>query len=543
MWLHGFSRRARLPRLRNAIGAFALLCSCSPESVERSPAAEAPLVIAVSNDISSLNPLLGVESRFNHDVLDLMFLHLVEEQPDYADHPPTFAAQLARSFEWSADRRALTFHLQEHATWSDGQPITAEDVRWTWQAQTHPDIAWDYAQSKDHILDVAVVDPKTVRFRFDQAYSMQLAEANEGPILPSHVWNGLPFSEWRNQADWFRQHLVVSGPYTLASWTPMQSIELQRNPGYFDPESPATDSVRFQVIPDKAQQIQELTSGAVHFVEHVPPAQARELERSDTVELLPHWARMYGFICWNTERELFRRPEVRRALTMAIDRTTLIEALWANYARVSVSPIISSVWATHPDLTPHAYDPQAAREILAQHGWRDSDRDGMLDRNGRAFSFELSTNAGNQTRIDAAILIQEQLRRIGVQANPQVLEFNTLIQKNQAHDFDATIGAWYIDTSLDLTYAFHSNSIQEGYNYGGYSNSQVDQLIDRARSAVRLEDAAGQLRALQEILHSDQPYTFLWEPQRINAFRRGLRGVTPNPLSSFRDLPLWHLAD
>ena len=118
----------------------------------------------------------------------------------------------------------------------------------------------------------------------------------------------------------------------------------------------------------------------------------------------------------------------------------------------------------------------------------DSDGDGVLDRNGRPFRFELSTNTDSRIRVDAAVMIQEQLRRVGIDARVQRMEFNTLVDKNLEHDFDATLGAWGIDTSLDLTYAFHTDSIDNGYNFGGFVDPEVDRLLDQAVSLVLGED-------------------------------------------------------
>ena len=108
-------------------------------------------------------------------------------------------------------------------------PVTAEDVRWTWQAQTQSRRRLGHADAKDWITDVEVVDPHTVRFHFSRVYAKQFLDANEGPILPKHAWEKLPFAQWRQNGDWFRQHLVVDGPFTLASWQPQQQIVLQRN--------------------------------------------------------------------------------------------------------------------------------------------------------------------------------------------------------------------------------------------------------------------------------------------------------------------------
>ena len=158
-----------------------------------------------------------------------MFLHLYEEQADFQQHPATFTPQLAKSYEWSPDHKVLTFHLRDDVVWTDGVPVTSADVRWTWQAQRDKDVAWELADSKHWIDDVEAVDPRTVRFHFSRVYAKQLLDANEGPVFPKHAWETLPFAKWRQSGDWFRQHLVVDGPFTIASWQPQQQIVLQRN--------------------------------------------------------------------------------------------------------------------------------------------------------------------------------------------------------------------------------------------------------------------------------------------------------------------------
>jgi len=499
-------------------------------------------VFATLSDLDTVNELLGAGTNFSSDILQRVFLPLLREQPDYQDHPPTFRPALATGWEFSPDRHTLTFFLRPEASWSDGAPVTAEDVRWSWQAQRDPDVAWGYAQVKEHVTDVEVVDPHTVRFHFDRVYASQLIDANEGLILPKHLWSQLPFERWREEEDWFRDHMVASGPFVLERWSPQEEIVLSRNERYFDPQLPRLDRAVFRVVPDQDAQLNQLLAGDLDLVSGVSPDDADQVDAAEGVRLLTYWNRAYSYLCWNTARPLFAEPEVRRALTMAIDRRGLIEALWHGYAGPSVSPIISTVWAHDRELEPWPYDPGAAREILARHGWKDSDGDGVLDRDGQRFSFELTTNAGNTLRADALVLIQEQLARVGIEARPRFLEMNTLVSANLAHDFDATLGAWGIDTTLDLSYAFHSASIEGGYNYGAYSNPEVDRLLDTI-AEVETPDAAGPLfLEVQRILHQDQPYTFLWEPMRIVGIRDRLRDARSNPLYTYFALEEWWLA-
>lgn len=542
-------RRPTSVLLATLVTAVLLWSGCQRQEVgERTPTTEDPprrggtLVLAISNDIHGINPLVSGADTQTTAVLDRLFLQLFEEQSDFTEHPPTFEPRLVESFEWSPDHASLDLVLRSGVSWSDGVPVTAEDVRWTWQAQTDPELAWGYAQSKDNIREIEVIDPLKVRVHFRQRSPSQLAELNEGVILPKHVWSELPFAEWRANERWFENHLVVNGPFTLESWTRQEQIVLLRNESYHEPDLPRLDRVVLRVVPQKQNQIGELRAGEVDFVEQVPPSEVLPLEEQG-IQILRFWARQFNYICWNTQRPLFADPEVRRSLTLAIDRQEIIDTLWYGFARIAVSPILTSTWAHDPDLQPVPFDLEASRQILQSKGWSDSDGDGILDKGGEPFSFELITNTGSQVRIDAAVMIQEHLRRAGIEARVRQLEFNTVVSRALEHDFDAMLGGWDIDTSMDLAYAFHSQSIDDGYNFGQYFDPDLDRLIDAANLETDPAERLRLLRQAEAILHRSQPYTFLWEPQRLSAASERLQDAAPSPVSPYFRLREWWLGE
>lgn len=532
-----------LPR-RTGWLLWGLLLACGRPPGPGAP--EPPLVIALPGAWSGVNELVAGGSRADQDVRDQLLLHLFEEQPDFADGPPTFAPSLAESVEWSGDRLRATVRLREDATWSDGRPVSADDVAWTWRAQTHPAVGWRYRQSKERIESVDAADPSTVVFSFRTAYIGQMTDLNEGAILPRHVWGRLPFERWREEPDWFTRHLVTSGPFRLAEWIPGERIVLAPSPACRATPSPhpaacpALARVVFRVVPDAAARIAQLEAGALDYVANVTPEDAARLAGRPDLAVERFWHRRYDYLAWNLGREPLSDPGVRRALTLAIDRQALVDTLWHGFARIAASPVPTGVWAAHPELEPWPYDPAAARLLLDRRGWRDDDGDGVRERRGRRLSFELMANGDNRQRADAAVMIQAQLARVGVEARVRTLDFHALVDRLDAHDFDAALGAWGIDTSLDLWYAFHSAAITDGYNSGGYSDPEVDRLIETARRARDPAALLGPLHRLQEILHRDQPYTFLVEPLGLDARRRRVRGARPSALGSFRGLARWH---
>ena len=505
---------------------------------------EKTVVVAYPVDMEGVNEITTQSTAFHNALLyHALFLPLLEEQADYQEGPPTFAPRLAESYELSDDRLLLTFHLRPGVLWSDGVEITAEDVRFTWEAHTSPEIGWSFGEVKQYIRDVEVVDPLTVRFHFTRVYSAQLLDANLGVILPKHSWGQLPFSEWQDNNQWFLDNLVVSGPFLLESHIPQQRVVLKRNPRYFEEGLPKVDRVVFEIVRDPKAQLAMLRSGRAHFVEFVPPSEADAVEASDETYLTTFIPRFFFYVLWNTTRPMFEDAATRRALTHGIDRQAIIDSLYYGYAAPSHSPFTTDVWAHNDQLTPWPYDPAKARQLLAQAGWSDGDGDGILERGGKPFHFVLLTNSENDLRRNIVIMLQEQLKQIGISVELRLMEFNAMFGPLNAHDFDAVVMAMAMDTSLNTDYFFHTRGIEDGYNWGSYSNAELDQEIDAIESMIDPQAAKPHFDRLQEILHEEQPLTFLYQGVRTCGARNELQGLQPNALNSFFKMRLWELKD
>ena len=238
-------------------------------------------------------------------------------------------------------------------------------------------------------------------------------------------------------------------------------------------------------------------------------------------------------------RPLFSDPEVRRALTLATDRQSIVDTLLGSYGKVAVSPVPSFIWAHDKSIQPWPYDPAEARRILAAKGWKDSDGDGVLDKGGKRFAFEILTNAGNQVRIDAVVMIQDQLKKVGIEVVPRQVEWNTLVERTVAGDFDGSIIGFSVDTSLDLTSSFAVRSIEDGGNYMRYRNPEVDRLLEEALRQPDVAQMGPYVHQIQQIIHREQPLTFLWESKRLSVVDKRVQNAQPSPSSAFFHLQDW----
>jgi peptide/nickel transport system substrate-binding protein len=494
------------------------------------------VVLGLAAEPDSLNPYLATRS-VTRDVAYSLYSTLIEEQDDFRDGPPSFRPALARWWEVSADGLTVTFHLHPDASWSDGEPLTAADVRFSWQAAIHPDVAWLAADVKQDIRDVEVVDDHTVRFRFLRRSPYQLMDANDGVILPRHVWSAIPFTEWR-QAPAARDP-IVSGPFRLARWQPGQLLELVPNPSHYDPARPRLASVAFRIMPDPVAGLEQLLAGQLDFWDRIDPRQADRVRAAPGVTLRRYPDRYYGFIAWNCSREPFRSAEVRRAMTLALDRERIADTVLPGTARVASGPIPPALGDRLAARSPLPHDPAAAAALLDAAGWRDGDGDGIRERSGRPLAFDLIFNSDTPYREDIALLAQEDLAAIGVQVRPVRLERRTYGARGRDGDFDAFIGGWRLPTKLDLAPLFASRAATEGVNFGRFASDRLDAILEQAAAAPDRATALTALGEALDLLAAEQPCTFLYWQDRLVGLSRRIRGARPNAQSSLDRLADW----
>jgi peptide/nickel transport system substrate-binding protein len=532
--------KLRIPAISILALTFILSAGCGgPAPPDVPPTSDGPrqggtLVLGSISDVDSWNEYLSQQS-FAGNLLRRIFLRLAQEQGAGNSSPLAYRPLLAESWEFSEDGRTLTFRLRQ-ASWSDGTPISSSDVRFTWLAQTSPDVPWAGGASKEHITDVEAIDDRTVAFHFDSNYPFQLADAVEGGILPAHLFGPVPFELWASY-DW-AQIKVGSGPFLLGSHRPGQETVLVRNPYYYDEGYPLLDRVVVRYVPDINNLLTQLLAGDIDYVEGVPPRDAHRLVANRDIVVVTFDYPGYDYIGWNGSGPPFNDALLRRAMTLAIDRQALVEDLLYGYGRVSNGPLPSSWWGADRDLQPWPFDPGQARRLLAERGYATTNDDGSAASGGRTLELTLLTNSGNRLREDMLVKIQEQLARIGVRAHTQPLEMRTMREKVGSGNYDAYLGGWVFVGKVEIGMFFGSVGLPpQGYNVVNYRSPEVDRLLGVLGEATQWQDMKATLDEIQSNIHEDQPYSFLYETKRVAAYGPRLRGVTIDIPSD----PLAHL--
>jgi peptide/nickel transport system substrate-binding protein len=498
---------------------------------------ESVVVVGTIADVQSWNPFLS-ESQFTDWVLGVVYPKLATEQTDYRDHPPSFEPALARDWSWSDDGLELEISLRSDASWSDGVPITADDVVYSLEIARSEDIGWYAADVAAGLVGIEASDPHTVRVRFDRRDPYAFMRINDTPIVPAHAWAEVPVSTWYD-VDW-SDRVIAGGPFRPVRHEPRQEIILEPNPGYWRPDHPRLDRVVFRIVPSKTALLTQLMAGGIDFMYGIPPTDARLVAEDPDLDLVSFPDRSYTHLVWNLGYGPLQDLRVRRALAMAVDRQALIAAVYRGDAELSSGPVLSTMWAFNNALEPPPYDPAAARSLLEQAGWVDSDGDGVRERDDAELRLELLAPSESEDRQDIARLLATDLERVGVRAEPRFQEWGTIIARLESRDFEAVVNRWVEPTRVELREIWHSAPPgAPTFNYGGYSNAEVDRLIDLMERLPDLEAQREPIDRIQELIVADQPYLFLIEARRLAALATRIRDADVNDASPFFNLDEW----
>lgn len=342
----------------------------------------------------------------------------------------------------------------------------------------------------------------------------------------------------------FNQSPVGSGPFRFVQWDRNRQLVLEANPDF--PEElggrPYLDRFIFRVIPEATTMITELMNGSVDAIGYtLLPDQAVQLQNQSGIDLRHFPSREFTYLGWNNERPQFEDAETRRALAMALNRPQLIDALLHGYA-VPANGMIPPWSPMFSDRDPLPADPDGARQLLTQAGWRDANGDGVLDRNGRPLQFDILVNSANRTHQDLATVIQQQLQAVGAAVEIRTVEFQTLLQQHKARDYDAVISNWTLDTfKVDPTPLFSCEEArtEQSANRAGFCDPQLDQLVDRG---VRSPDD-GEARQIwgeySAALQQAQPITFLYWSEDLGAVGPRLQNVEMDVRSKLANAREW----
>ena len=466
------------------------------------PAAGDTLIYA-SGDYTRINPAMDEHGEINILLFNGLTAHDGENQ---------VVPCLAKRWTFDEASCTYTFYLEEDVKWHDGEPFTAEDVKFTIEAIMDPDNGSENAPNYEDVEEITVLDEHTVSFRLS-APNAAFLDYMTMAALPKHLLEGEDM-----QTSGFFRAPVGTGPYKLAGWDEGQAITLERNEDYF--QGPANiGTIIFKIVPDDNAKALQMQAGELTLA-HLTPKDTQlfqgkegyavyEMETSDYRGILFNFSNPY----WTENRDLIP------AICYAIDRQAILDAVVLGRGVTAYGPLQRNVY-NNEDVERYDYDPARARSLLEEAGCVTGEN-GFYTRNGQEVGFVLSVGAGDQVRLDMAQAAAQQLQAAGINCTVEVPakvdwggQMAYLIGWGSPFDAD------------DHTYKVFGSG--KGANYSGYSNALVDQYLTEARQS---DDPAVRKAAyanFQTALAEDPAFAFICYVDADYVASSALRGIAPD---------------
>jgi peptide/nickel transport system substrate-binding protein len=479
---------------------------------------EPPLrnVVRVATDVDAeiLDPRLG-RNTTDFRVANLMFDGLVQLNAALEPVP-----DLAESWEQLGPTSWL-FHLRDSSRFHDGAPVTAADVVYTFETILDPELRAPSRNLYVPIDRIEAVDDLTVRFTLAEPYAPLLNYLDLG-IVPKHL---------AESGHDLGSHPVGSGPYRFRRWEKGSRILLEANTDHWS-GTPQIAEIDVVLVPDNTSRAQAFEAGDLDLIQSpLAPQDIARLAEDDRFARRIELGIATTYLNFNTSVPLLADRQMRRALSMLVDQETILGQIYEGMDEAASSILLPSWWAYSSDVTQPSYDPDAARRLLAEMGWRDSDGDGVRDKNGRSLVVRLGTHSEDVNRVQTVEYLQNTFAQHGIATNIQISDWPSFAARRDAGDFEIILLGWtqLMDPDRATFEQLHSTG---GLNWGRYRNARLDQLLERGRTAQAQEERAAAYREAARLIAQEVPYYILsyqgyqvfYNP-RIEGFEPNVRGL------------------
>lgn len=523
-----------------ACAALFLLAGCSRSTIggsgRHNGTQAGVLRVAVVSEPKSLNPLLSTNTTDGF-IDRLMFEPLLSADPK-GSPVPMLASEVPalQNGGISKDGLTITYHLRKDAKWTDGTPVTSQDVKWSWQAIVNPNDNVISRHGYDVVRSIDTPDEHTavvhLKERFAPFVNTFFAESDQPyGLAPAHVLAKYPNI---NQLPFNSEPTVNDGPFTFASWTHGDRIVLDANANFFKGK-PGLNRVIVQFVPDENTAINLLRTHAIDYIFQASINTYPALKNLPNVQLVFVDMNAFEGLEFNTQHPGISDPLVRRAIAYALDKSSLVARLTYNQQKIATGDLPDWMWAFDPTVKSYPYDIATARKLLAEAGWQPG-TDGIARRGDKPLSLLLSTDNANATHREESLLVQEALKRIGIDVEikyyPQDLLYATQAMGGilQTGKFDLTLAPWYAGIDPDDSSQFICAMVPpNGYNTARYCNPDMESAQRDALSHYDIPTRKKAYSQIEHLLLRDNPYVFFWWQRQMEAVSIDFKGFAPNP--------------
>jgi peptide/nickel transport system substrate-binding protein len=454
--------------------------------------------------------------------------------------------ELAEKWDHSADNLTYTFFLRKDVMWhpkegEEPKPFTADDVIFTYKIMTHPKTITPLKVRYEFINMVEKLDDYTVKFTLKRPILNALAKFSF-KVIPKHGPNN-PL--YLTREDPFVRNPIGTGPYTLKNITAEREIVLSANDNYFKGR-PHVDKVIAKPFADQNIMTQALMFNAIDMIVLVNPRDIPEIQGDKRFILQPYNALSYSFFGYNVRNPLLADKRVRRAFTHALNRQEMLDSFFNGQGTIISGPFAPGSWAYNLDVQPLPFDSEKARGLLLEAGFIRGP-DGFMQKDGKPLALSLKVPIEKESEAVKRVVLafKNYLKNIGVDIKVDFKEWQAWKEDVFfEHDFDIIFAMWVFDDSADISSLFHSGEIGAWKNnFGGYSNPEVDGLINESKLTLDHEKRRTINRKLHAILAEENPYTFLWTLTNYAAYHKKVRRVAIHPYKFFSYADDWFIEE
>lgn len=505
------------------------------------------IVIAVPAQPDNLLPPITAAVS-GKQVEDLVFEHLANIDTALNTVGDSgFTPGLAARWTWSADSLRVTFALDPAARWHDGRPVRAEDVAFTLALVKDPKTASPTAPYVDNVDSVSTPDSLTATFWFARRTPHQFFDvAYQLLILPKHLLAGENRATLAASA--FAKAPIGSGPFRFVRWEPGAVLELAADTTNGRRRA-HLDRVLFTIAPDPLTAFERVTAGEADMFEAVRPDKVADVAKNAQLRLVMQPSLQYLFLGFNLldpatgkPHPVFSDANVRRALTMATDRRAIVSNIYDTLALVARGPFTSAhagADASVP-LVPYAVD--SANALLDAAGWKRG-ADSIRVKNGVPLRFGIIVPTSSVPRMRAAVLLQEQFRRVGADARVESSDMGGFVQRFSTRKFDTWLNIWAADPgpgSVRDTWT-SVGADKGGNNVGAYRSAAFDAQVDSGEAAFAPADMRRHFASAWRIIAADAPAIWIAEPRQVMAVHRRIRTTGMRPDAWWADVAHWSI--
>lgn len=481
-------------------------------------------VSALETSLKTLTPLVSTDA-YASQVQYYVQESLVNRNPDTME----WEGLIAKSWQISSDGLIITFQMRDDVTFSDGVPLTAKDVVFTYNFIMNEAIAAPAERSVyGQITSVEAKGDHEVVFKFKEPYFQSFGLAGGLAIMPAHFYE--PYMKKPQEFNQSKGLLLGSGPYRLAdpkAWTPDQgNVELIRNERYWGDVQPTFNRMLWKVIQNESARLTTYRNGEIDSYEAKPSEYAKLKSDSQIIDKSQNFEYMppvvgYGYIAWNQHKDgkptRFADKRVRQAMTYLTDMQRIVKEIYLDHAEQAISPFNPRSKQHDPHLQPWVFNLEKAQTLLKEAGFEDKNGDGILeDKEGQPFEFKMVYFQGNKSRERTVLFLKDIYARAGIKLEPSPQEFPVMQEALKKRDFDAITMGWSSGIETDIYQMFHSSQMKDdGDNFIAYNSPELDQLIDEARRTVDEPKRMALWQQAERIMYEDQPYTFLIREQSL----------------------------